>query len=168
MTRRIDYEKLDLMDALDLAILIEAEALQRYELFDEQLGHTGPGDAASIFRTMAGHEGEHARVLFERRQQLFGDAPARVNRDDIFDVEAPDAGSPYWNMSPYKALQVALSAEKKAFVFYDQAQLHVKDQAVRDLFIELRDEETEHVRIVTRAIADLPPGADQDLEDLDE
>ena len=42
-------------------------------------------------------------------------------RDDIFDVEAPDVGSPRWNMSEYQAYGVALHSEKKAYEFYDEA-----------------------------------------------
>lgn len=167
MLGRIDFSKLDLMDALDLAILIEAEALERYELFASQLGHTGPGDASSIFRAMAGHEAKHGDDLLKRRKELYGDKPLRVSQADIFDIEAPDPGSPRWNMSTLRALEVALSSEKKAFAFYDQAIQHVTDPGVKALFTELRDEETEHVRIVTRAMADLPPGSDVDLEDAD-
>ena len=168
MFGKIDYSTLDLMDALDLAILIEAEALERYKIFAEQLGHTGPGDAASVFEMMAGHEARHAKELYDRRKELYGEKAMRVSQANIFDIEAPDAGSPRWNMSPKKALDVALSSEKKAFHFYDQAIEHVTNEGVKTLFTELRDEETEHVRIVTRAIAALPPGSDVDLEDVDE
>jgi len=164
---RIDYAKLDLMDALDLAILIEAEAQQRYQLFAEQLGYTGPGDPCSIFTSMAENEAKHANELFQRRKELFGDAPMRVSRDDIFDVEAPDVGSVRWNMSPRRALEVALSSEQKAFRFYKEAAAYVTNEAIKALFCELRDEETEHVRVVNAAISRLPPGSDVGLEDED-
>ena len=48
------------MDALDIAILVEVEALERYELFTNQLGHRYPEDAASVFRMMAINEKKHA------------------------------------------------------------------------------------------------------------
>ena len=38
---------------------------------------------------------------------------------------------------------------------------------VLDLFAELRDEETEHMRLVKDAMEALPPGLDKDLEDED-
>ena len=41
MATRLDLSKLSLMDALDLAILIEMEAYERYKMFASQLGHTG-------------------------------------------------------------------------------------------------------------------------------
>ena len=104
MSARIDFSKLTLMDALDLASRIEVEAFQRYQLFAAQLGHRDPTDAVSVFRSMAANEKKHGDQLAERRRELFGDAPANVKFDDLFDVEAPDVGSPRWNMSPLKAL----------------------------------------------------------------
>ena len=41
----LDFATLDLMDALDLAILIEVEAWERYKFFSEQIGHRLPGGA---------------------------------------------------------------------------------------------------------------------------
>ena len=58
-----------------------------------------------------------------------------------------------------------LSAEQKAFDFYDQALPHISDPEIRALFIELRDEETEHQRMLREAIAALPPGADIEWEE---
>ena len=167
MFTRIDFSKLNLMDALDLAGLIEVEAFQRYMLFATQLGQRDPGDAGSVFQAMAANEKKHGEQLARRRKTHYGDAPARVTLDDIFDVEAPDVGSPRWNMSPLKAFQVALSAEQKAFAFYDQALPGIKQPDVKALFEELRDEEAEHIRMIEAIIAKLPPEAAVDLEDED-
>lgn len=168
MSVKIDFSSLELMDALDLAILIEDEAAERYKFFAEQIGRREAVDAASIFESMAMNEEKHGRQLAERRKELFGDKPMRVNKTAIFDVEAPEFGAPRWNMSPFKAFQLALASEEKAYWFYDEAMKHVKDPSVRELFTELRDEETEHVRLVKDAIEALPPGSDVDAEDLDD
>lgn len=165
MPTNIDFSKLDLMDALDLAVLIEVEAYQRYKMFAAQLGHRAPGDAASVFASMATNEAKHGQELADRRTELFGDAPVRVSRDDIFDVEAPDPGAPRATMSTLQAYQVALESEQKAFDFYDRALPYVTDPEIRELFTELRDEETEHVELVQKAIAALPPGSDVEWED---
>jgi len=164
----LDFSKLELMDALDLAIMIEVEAWERYKAFVEQIGHRFSGDAASIFQSMAENEKKHGNQLMKRRKELFGDGPPRVDPSALFDVEAPESGAPRWNMSPLKAFQLALSSERKAQWFYDEALEHVKDPAVRELFSELRDEEIEHVRMVEQAIEELPPGSDEDLEDEDD
>ncbi len=160
MTTRLDFATLSLMDALDLAVLIEQEACDRYKMFATRLGHRHTGDAASVFASMAENEAKHGKELMERREALFPDIVVNVSRDDLFDVEAPDEGAPRSNMSTLQAFEVALSAEQKAFDFYDQALAHVANPEIRDLFTELRDEEKEHVRMVREAIANLPPGAE--------
>lgn len=164
MSTRLDLATLDLKDALDLAVLIEVEAYNRYRMFAAQLGRRFTGDAASVFASMAENEAKHANQLQARRQALFGDAPRRVSRNDLFDVEAPDAGSPRASMSTRQAYEIALSSEQKAHAFYDRALAHVSDPEIHALFTELRDEETEHVRMIREAIARLPPGADVELE----
>ncbi len=163
----IDFSKLDLMDALDLAVLIEDEAYDRYKTFSAQIGHRFPGDAANVFASMAENEAKHGKELAERRKAKFGDTPMRVSRDDLFDVEAPEIGAPRRSMSPRQAFEVALSSEKKAYDFYDQALPYVSDPDIKNLFTELRDEETEHVRLVQQAMNNLPESADEEL-DLDE
>jgi erythrin-vacuolar iron transport family protein len=168
MTTKLDISRLTLMDAIDLAALIEVEAFKRYTLFAEQLGIRDSGDAGAVFKSMAVNERKHGEQLAERRLALFGDKPPKVRLDDIFDVEAPDVGAPSSNMSPLKAYQVALSSEKKAFAFYDEALQYVKQPDIKALFEELRSEEAEHVRMVEEMIAKLPPSAAIDLEDEDD
>jgi rubrerythrin len=70
-------------------------------------------------------------------------------------------------MSPLKAYQVALMAERKAHAFYDQALRWVTQPDVKALFEELREEESEHVQMLSDIMAKLPPSAESDLEDLD-
>ena len=168
MPTRLDYSKLTLMDALDLATLIEVEASKRYRQFAEQLGNHSDDDAASVFQSMAVNEDKHGEQIAERRVALFGDERPKVNLDDIFDVEAPDLGAPRRNMSPLDAYLVALSSEKKAFAFYDLALRYVNQPDVRALFEELRSEEAEHVRMIEEIIKKLPPEAKLGVEDQDD
>jgi rubrerythrin len=169
MSTRLDLSKLSLMDALDLAKLIEMEANHRYHMFAAQLGRSGGYDAGAFFATMAENEAKHGQELEARRKALFGDTPARVTLDDLFDVEAPDMGAPRRGMSTVQAFEVGLAAEKKAYDFYDMALPGITDPEVRELFTELRDEETEHVKMLQEAMAKLPPEANVEVEfDLDE
>ena len=165
MPGKIEFSTLTLMDTLDLASLIEAEAHDRYRLFAEQLGST---EAGAVFQSMAANEKKHGDDLAERRGSLFGEAPARFRREDIFDVEAPDVGSPRWNLSEYQAYQIALHSEKKAYEFYDHALGSVQQPKLRALFEELREEEAGHVRMLEEIIAKLPPSARTEPEDLDD
>ena len=166
MATRLDLTTLSLQDALDLAAAIEEEAYKRYKLFATQLGGSSSG---SFFASMAENEKKHGEQLSVRRKAMFGDAPARVSLDDLFDVEAPEVGAPRRSMSLLQAYELAKSSEQKAYDFYDQALPSITDQEVRTLFVELRDEETEHVRMIEDAIAKLPPNANVELDfDIDE
>ena len=169
MSTRLDLSKLSLMDALDLAKLIEMEACHRYQMFAKQLGRTGGYDAGAFFAMMAENEAKHGQELEARRKEMFGDTPARLTLDDLFDVEAPEMGAPHSGMSTLQAFEVGLAAEKKAFDFYDAALPGITDPDVKALFTELRDEETEHVEMLREAKAKLPESASQEVEfDVDE
>jgi erythrin-vacuolar iron transport family protein len=167
MSTSLDLSKLTLMDALDLASLIELEARKRYTEFAESLGSRGVDDAGAVFQAMAMNENKHCNEIAERRLALFGDKPAKVRLDEIFDVEAPAIGDVRWNMSALKAYQLALLSEQKAFAFYDEALEYVDQPDVKALFEELREEEAEHVRMLVKIIANLPPSAEVELEDED-
>ena len=164
MSTSLDLSKLSLMDALDLAKLIEIEACHRYQMFASQLGRSGGYDAGAFFATMAGNEAKHGQELEARRKTLFGDAPARLTLDDLFDVEAPEMGAPRRGMSTIQAFEVGLAAEKKAHDFYDMALPGITNPEVRTLFTELRDEEAEHVEMLREAMAKLPSSANVEIE----
>jgi rubrerythrin len=164
----IDLPRLDLRDALDLAILIEEEAKQRYEEFTHVVGGRYPGDAADVFRTMALNEAKHRDELTARRRQLFGDTPGRVTLDQLDDIEAPDRGKPRVFMSAREAMQVAIASEEKARDFFEDAARRVDDVDVRRLFEELRREEVQHRAWLAERIERLPPGPDLEEDEADE
>jgi erythrin-vacuolar iron transport family protein len=164
----VDLRTLSLQDALDLALSIEEEAKERYEQFAKITGGRYAGDAADMFRQMAGYESKHWAELDERRRELFGTAPRRITADQLDDVEAPDRGQPRTFMSARQAVDVALRAEMKAYDFFDEALKELKDPAVRTLFEALREEERQHVKLVGAWLANLPPGPDVEEDEADE
>ncbi len=169
MSTNLDLSKLTLMDALDLAKLIEMEACHRYQMFASQLGRTGGYDAGAFFASMAENEAKHGQELEARRKTLFGDAPTRLTLDDLYDVEAPEMGAPRRGMSTIQAFEVGLESEKKAYDFYDMALPGITNDEVRELFTELRDEELEHVEMLKEQMAKLPASASAEVEfDVDE
>jgi len=161
----IDFASLSLMDALDLAILIEDEAQERYEEFAAQMEQHRTPDAAKFFRYMVENESKHGRELLARRVQKFGDAPRVVTRAMIFDIEAPDYDAARAFMTPRKAMEAAMACEVKAHNFFVAALPALKDVEVRALFEELRGEELEHQKLVQIELAKLPP--DSGLSDED-
>jgi erythrin-vacuolar iron transport family protein len=156
-TKGIDLAALPLKDALDLAILIEEEAKERYQEFADQMELHHTPDAAAFFRLMVWNEEKHREELQERRTRLFQDAPSAVTRAMLFDVEAPDYDEARAFMTAREAMQAALACETKAHAFFLAALPRIQDPGVRALFEELRDEEVEHQELVRKQLAKLPP-----------
>lgn len=161
----LDFEKLDLKDALDLAILIEEEAGERYLEFALQMENQHTEEAAKFFRLMITNENKHGQELSERRRALFGNAPRRVDRSLLWDVEAPEYEKARAFMSDREALEVALESERKAQVFFAEGIKHVSDLEVKRLFSQLLEEEVEHERLVAMELRKLPPPSDIDPSD---
>ena len=84
-------------------------------------------------------------------------AQAMFNRGMLFEVEAPEFNEVRVFMSAREALQVSFRAEKKAWVFFSEAAPRVQDAAVKELFIELRNEEVHHQRLVLAEMERTPP-----------
>jgi len=156
MPKTIAYETLDLRDALDLAMLIEEEARERYEEFVAQMESTESAEPAAFFRFMAENEAKHGSAIAERRTMLFGHAPIRVDRSMLWEEEAPAYETVRAFMSPREAMEVALAAERKAQAFFAALVPRVTDAAVKALLEELRNEEVEHEQLVARQLAKLP------------
>ena len=162
----IDFSKMNLQDALDVAIFAEEDATERYEDFAGQMEAHHTEEAAKFFRFMASYEVRHAEKLRDRRQKLFGDAPANVDRSLAWGVEAPEFDEVRAFMSAKLALDVSLEAEYKAEAFYAEALQHVTDDDTRQLFEQLRAQEVGHQKLLKKELAKLPEEADLDPNDF--
>ena len=174
MAIQLDVSTLNLQDMLDMAVLIEKEAEERYLVFAEQLGERYPGDAADFFTKMARNEHKHGVELTERRRLLFGNSPSRVGDMMESEVEAPELEKAVRYMTPRHALEVALESEVKAYEFYDrvlvadQSLNNILDPEVRNLIKDLRDEEVEHQRILNEMKTRYPDTSKTDYDpDID-
>jgi erythrin-vacuolar iron transport family protein len=165
MVKTIDFAKLSLMDALDLAILIEEEAEDRYREFVDQMALHHTPEAAAFFRTMAGNEHKHGEELLIRRRELFPTEVSRMDRSMLWDVEAPGFDQARAFMSARQAMEVALQGEITAHDYFDRVLEYVVDPEVRRLFEELREEEVVHQTLVRKELAKLPPAPDFNPED---
>lgn len=168
MAQAIDFSGIDARDALDLAILIEEEAMERYLEFQKLVGGRYLGDASDVFGIMADAEAKHQAELVARRNRLFHGAARRVDRTWLDDVEAPDRGAPRVFMGPRQALEVALASEQKARDFFASAGPRVRDPEVKALFRELEAEELQHQSYIEKALTSLPPGPDLEEGEADE
>lgn len=163
--RGIDFATLTLKDALDLAVLVEEEAMDRYEELADQLELHRTERAARFFRFMEGNEAKHRAALLEQRVARFGDAPSEVTRRMLFDIEAPDYDEARIFMTVREALDTAMRSETKARAFFEGALEAIGDPEVKALFEELVAEETEHQRLVQKEIDELGPPDDDPGDD---
>lgn len=170
---KIKLEDLSLQDALDLAILVEQEAQERYEEFNRQIGSSRSGDAGEFFSQMARNEAQHGAELKKKRTELFGNLSTRMSLEKLYqyqNIEAPEFDRAHSFMSTKQALLIALDCEQKAFDFFDRAAHLVQDESVRSLFNELKQEELHHLRmvksIIDRTIEDEQPEVEK--ENVDE
>ena len=166
MSVDIDFANLSIKDALDLAILVEEEAEERYRELAENLEFHNTKDAARFFRFMMTCEAKHGEELSAKRKELFDDQPLSVDRSLLWDVEAPGYETAKSFMTLQEALDVALAAETKAFEFFDGALPEVEDPEVRELFTELRQEEVEHMQMVREQMKKIPEGDGHDPTDF--
>ena len=166
MSVDIDFATLSIKDALDLGILVEEEAMERYQELADNLDVHNTTDAAQFFRFMVGCEAKHGEELQEKRRELFGEESSSVDRSMLWDVEAPGYEATRTFMTLQDALQVAMAAERKAFEFFDGALPEVTDSEVRELFTELRQEEVEHMEMVREQMKQVPAGDGFDPDDF--
>ena len=165
-TQGIDFATLSLRDALDLAVLIEEEARDRYEELAAQLIlHRTPA-AAAFFTKMMRVEEIHRKQLLDQRTKAFGTHPVTVTRDQIYDVEAADYDEVRMNMTHRDALEVALRAEVKAHRFFQNALTVVLSVEVKKLFEELCEEEVTHQALVKAELVKLAPEQPGDRDDF--
>lgn len=166
MTDDIDFSRLSLRDTLDLAIYVEEEAKERYDDFAAQLEAHRTQDTAKFFRFMADNEIKHAERLVAQRRELFGDEPTTADTSILYDIEAPEFDAARAFMSIRAALDVAMESEVKAYQFYDSALAKITDAEVRELFLELRDEEARHQEMITEIMAKIPEDDGFDPDDF--
>ena len=156
MSQGIDFNQMSLRDTLDLAIYVEEEAKERYEDFAEQMEVHHSPEVAKFFRFMADNEAKHAEKLSTQRASLFGDEARTADTSIMFDIEAPEFDAARAFMSIRAALDVALESEVKAYDFYHDALPEISDPEVRELFVNLREEEARHQELIKETRAKVP------------
>ena len=157
ISRGIDFETLSLKDALDLAVLIEEEARDRYVELAGQMRIHQSSDAAAFFEVMTRAEETHRGQLLAQRRKLYGDAEVMITRQMFFEIEAPRFDDARVKMTLPEALEEALKAEEKARNFFERMLTQVRNPEVGRLFATLREEEVEHRRLVLGQISAARP-----------
>jgi len=159
----------NIADLLALAHQIEADAVQRYTEFAEQMETHNNQELVKVFRDLARAEGIHAAEI----RKMAGDVDlvaqaqrlGRWNKGDS--PEEADLGAAHYMMTPWHALQLALVGEKQALAFFTSIVESAKDAKIKEMAAEFVEEEAEHVNLVYRLLRKYPQPADEWSEDDD-
>jgi len=152
------------------AYVIEAEAEARYlELAEQMEQHNNP-EVAALFRQLAEYEGKHAEHVGSIRP-----AAPRPPLDpwdfSWMGSEAPESiphQSVSYNLTPRKALELSLIAEKAAEKFFINLAGISDDAEISALARGFANEERVHVKMIEREMEKYPPEVDEAADDWDE
>jgi rubrerythrin len=140
------------------AIAIEREAAERYTEFSWRMEDAGNEAAAEVFGRLARFESEHLETLLRRTRGM----PLPSIEESQFrwlDAGAPETAARelvFRLMTPRNALEIALSAEKRAEAFFERIVMTAADPALRALAREMAADEGEHISIIGELLGRTP------------
>lgn len=149
--------QLTLPELLLHALVIELEAMHRYEELANMMEQTGNRKVSKIFAKMAAIEGEHAETIEAqiKGRKLPMLTPSQYTWRGPEAPENTDSNRLFHLMTPSQAMKLALDNEKKAFEFYADVVDDSTDESVRDLAAEFAAEERQHIAWVEEWLGDL-------------
>ena len=152
-----------LADVMAQALAMEREAVQRYSALADVMEVHHNREVEALFRRMAQIEAKHAEQIMAEMGWIDSSDEPDSERSP-FDADAPESvpeDAVHYLMWPWHALQLALAAEQHAEAFFARLAETTPSETVRDAALRLRDEEREHVALMTAWIARTPqPGSD--------
>jgi len=156
-------------DLLALAYQIEADAVQRYTELAEQMETHNNQELVTVFRDLAKAEGIHAEEI----RKMTGDIDLAAQAQRLArwkkggSPEEADLGAVHYLMTPWHALQLALTGEKQALAFFTSILDSANDAKIKERAAEFVEEEAEHVNLVHRLLRKYPKPSDAWAEDDD-
>jgi rubrerythrin len=140
------------------ALAMERDAVERYTEFADMLESANNHEVATLFRTMAGYEAKHAEQIMAEMgwTQVPAPPPIPYGAPGAESPEAMPLDEVHYLMRPWHALQLALTAEKRAQAFFAVLARMATTDAVRRAAQELQAEEAEHVQLVQQWLEKVP------------
>lgn len=138
------------------ALVIELEAMQRYQELAAMMEQTGNSKVAKIFARMAEIEANHAQIIDEqiRGRELPMLTPSQYHWRGPEAPENTDSARLFHLMTPSQAMSLALDNEKRAYEFFADVVDDSTDERVREMAAEFAAEEEEHVAWVEEWLAE--------------
>jgi len=156
-------------DLLALAYQIEVDAVQRYMELTEQMETHNNQDLVKVFHDLARAEGIHAQEIRKMAGNI--DLVAHAERLGRWkkgsSPEEADLGAAHYLMTPWHALQLALTGEKQAVAFFTSILDSANDPKIKEMAAEFVEEEVEHVNLVHRLLRKYPEPSDAWSQDDD-
>ncbi|MFZ5510190.1 MAG: ferritin-like domain-containing protein [Pseudomonadota bacterium] len=140
------------------ALAAETEAMSRCSEFADYLEARGDEETAQLFRTLAQEDSRHSVVLAER-MSANGPAPVPFWAHSWLDDGPAMPGSHgfvYHLMTPYHALNIALTAERRTRRFFEQVASQCADPEARAVAAEMVREEDAHIGALEQALQKAP------------
>ncbi len=157
-----------LADLFALAWQIEADAVERYKMLADQMETHNNLELVKVFRDLARAEGIHADEI--RRLAGDIDVVAHARKTGGWQGDSPeeaDLAAAHYLMTPWHALQMALTGEKRALEFFTGVVETTKDAKIKQMAAEFVEEEAEHVNLVHRLLRKYPAPKEGWAEDPD-
>jgi len=139
-----------LTEFMACALMMEAEAAQRYEELADAMHTHNNREVAELFTRMAAIERRHAQTIATtmKWQEVPVLPRGLLDWASVSVPEGAASDDAHYLMRPYQALQLALAGEERAEAFFARLAETAESDAVRKAALELRDEEREHVALV--------------------
>lgn len=139
--------EMSLEELLLHALVIELEAVQRYEQLAKMMERIGNTKVARIFAKMSNIEARHVETIEDqiRGHNLPMLTPSQYRWRGLESPENADSGRLFHLMTPCQALSLALDSEKRAYEFFADVVDDSIDERVREMAAEFAVEEEQHV-----------------------
>lgn len=137
----------EMLDAVMRAMEIEKETFDFYTRAEQKTFDPG---GKRIFRWLAKTEEEHYLKLSELYNSLSEGGPWVFYGGATIPLEEGGAGHGIgFDTGDLEALEIAMEIEKKGIAFFDELAQKTADPDGKAMLQRLRDEEREHLRVIT-------------------
>jgi rubrerythrin len=138
----------EILDAIMRAMEIEKETFDYYTRAEQK---TFDPSGKRIFRWLAKTEEEHYLKLSELYNALeeSGHWVFYGGSTISLDAEGPDEKEIGFTTGDLEALEIAMEIEKKGIAYFDELTRKITDPNGRKMLAKLREEEGEHLRVIT-------------------
>lgn len=136
----------EMVDALMRAMEIEKETFDFYTKAEHKTFNT---DAKRVFRWLARTEEEHYLKLTELCKSLHEGGRWVFYGGSTISLEPSEGHGVGFDTSDLEALELAMEIEKKGIAYFDELVKKTSDPDGKGMLETLRDEEKEHLRVIS-------------------